>query len=85
MLMRRAAAAAAYCRVDTCPTPPIYTHPGAYGCTISGAGPTAVAVVPDPTVGAQVAAAMGAAFTAAGLQVNSSNIVRLDPEGAKFV
>lgn len=58
---------------------------GAYGCTISGAGPTAVAVVPDPEVGGRVAGAMGAAFKAAGLEVNSSNVVALDPHGAKFM
>jgi hypothetical protein len=44
-----------------------------------------VAVVPDPDTGARVAEAMGAAFQAAGLGVNSSNIVALDPDGAKFV
>lgn len=59
---------------------------GAFGCTISGAGPTAVAVVPDPETGAKVVEAMGAAFkSAGGLEVNSSKVVRLDPEGAKFV
>lgn len=66
-----------------CATP---AHPtGAYGCTISGAGPTAVAVVPDPESGAKVAQAMAAAFEAAGLGVNSSSVVALDPQGAKFV
>jgi homoserine kinase len=60
--------------------------PGAYGCTISGAGPTAVAVVPDPDVGSRVIEAMRAAFKAAGsLKVNSGKVVRLDPQGAKFV
>lgn len=63
----------------------VFVGAGAYGCTISGAGPTAVAVVPDPEVGAKVAAAMGAAFQAAGLAVNSSKVVALDPQGAKFV
>ena len=59
---------------------------GAYGCTISGAGPTAVAVVSDPGVGARVADAMAAAFRDAGkLEINSKAVVRLDPEGAKFV
>lgn len=62
-----------------------YQTAGAYGCTISGAGPTAVAVVPDPEVGGRVAEAMGAAFIAAGLEVNSSKVVALDPHGAKFV
>ncbi len=59
---------------------------GAYGCTISGAGPTAVAVVADAGVGARVADAMADAFRAAGkLEINSQAVVRLDPEGAKFV
>lgn len=59
---------------------------GAFGCTISGAGPTAVAVVPDPETGAKVVEAMGAAFkSAGGLAVNSSKVVALDPVGAKFV
>jgi hypothetical protein len=43
-------------------------------------------VVPDPEVGARVIEAMGAAFKqSGGLEVNSSAVVRLDPEGAKFV
>ena len=59
---------------------------GAYGCTISGAGPTAVAVVSDPQVGERVKAAMVAAFTSAGgLAVNSAKVVRLDNEGARRV
>lgn len=59
---------------------------GAFGCTISGAGPTAVAIVSDPEVGERVKAAMVAAFKAAGqLEVNSAKVVRLDNEGAKRV
>jgi len=58
---------------------------GAYGCTISGAGPTAVAVVSDPDTGAKVVEAMSAAFNKGGLKVNSAKVVRLDPIGAKFV
>ncbi|GFR49463.1 hypothetical protein Agub_g11523 [Astrephomene gubernaculifera] len=59
---------------------------GAYGCTISGAGPTAVAVVDDPAVGARVAEAMCAAFrSAGGLEINTAQVVELDHEGAKFV
>lgn len=59
---------------------------GAFGCTISGAGPTAVAVVSDAEVGARVADAMANAFRTEGrLEVNSKAVVRLDPEGAKFV
>jgi homoserine kinase len=45
-----------------------------------------VAVVSDPDTGARVAEAMCEAFRSAGkLEVNSSKVVRLDPEGAKFV
>lgn len=44
---------------------------GAYGCTISGAGPTCVAVASSQAVGEKAAAAMAAAFQAhGGLQVN---------------
>jgi len=73
-----------FCTCPPTPCGPRHTA-GAYGCTISGAGPTAVAVVPDPEVGGRVAGAMGAAFKAAGLEVNSSNVVALDPHGAKFM
>ena len=56
---------------------------GAYGCTISGAGPTAVAIVSDPEVGGRVKAAMVAAFRAAGgLEVNSAKVVALNTQGA---
>lgn len=59
---------------------------GAYGCTISGAGPTCVAVVSDPTVGERVADAMVTAFTSKGkLEVNSAHVSRLDQEGARTV
>ena len=59
---------------------------GAFGCTISGAGPTAVAIVSDPDTGARVQQAMVAAFRQqGGLEVNSASVVRLDTEGAKLV
>ncbi|KAK9832295.1 hypothetical protein WJX74_005514 [Apatococcus lobatus] len=54
---------------------------GAYGCTISGAGPTCVAVVSDPQVGTAVAAAMEEAFTAASLKINSTMVTGLDQTG----
>ncbi len=58
---------------------------GAYGCTISGAGPTAVAIVDNPETGRKVMEAMCNAFRTAGkLEVNSAKCVRLDPVGAKF-
>nr|QKY14839.1 homoserine kinase (KHSE) [Polytomella parva] len=58
---------------------------GAYGCTISGAGPTAVAIVDDVKVGERVSRAMCDAFRAGGLEVNTAKIVRLNTDGAKFV
>jgi len=59
---------------------------GAYGCTISGAGPTAVAVVDCPEKGAMVAEAMSAAFrSAGGLEVNSARVAALDAVGARLV
>jgi homoserine kinase len=58
---------------------------GAYGCTISGAGPTAIAVVDDPNTGARVGQAMADAFLTAGLGVNTISVVRLDEEGARLL
>lgn len=59
---------------------------GAYGCTISGAGPTVVAVVPDPEVGAIVGEAMGKAFTqSGGLAVNTIQVVKLNKDGARLI
>lgn len=59
---------------------------GAYGCTISGAGPTAVAIVDDKEVGHAVATAMSAAFKQDGnLETNSIQVVALDGEGARSV
>ncbi|MEW5297726.1 MAG: hypothetical protein WDW38_006906 [Sanguina aurantia] len=59
---------------------------GAFGCTISGAGPTAVAIVDSLETGHRVAEAMGRAFKTHGkLDINSSKIVQLDPVGAMFL
>ncbi|GAB4817259.1 hypothetical protein N2152v2_004305 [Parachlorella kessleri] len=59
---------------------------GAFGCTISGAGPTAVAIVRDRDHGELVKEAMVAAFKRHGdLEVNSAKVTRLDNEGAKLV
>jgi len=59
---------------------------GGFGCTISGAGPTAVAVVPDPDTGHRVGEAMAAAFREAGnLGVNSVQVVRLCERGTRLV
>lgn len=57
---------------------------GAYGCTISGAGPTCVAVTDNPQKGERIAEAMVQAFVSSGkLAVNSARVVRLDQTGAK--
>ena len=58
---------------------------GAYGCTISGAGPTCVAIVSDPQVGTVVAAAMEGAFREAGLKINSTLVTGLDQTGMCMV
>lgn len=57
---------------------------GAFGCTISGAGPTCVAVVDNPQLGQTVAEAMVKAFEQEGkIEVNSARVVRLDQQGAR--
>ena len=59
---------------------------GAYGCTISGAGPTCVAVVGCPEEGQRVAQAMQDAFIHSGkLQVNSIHVTELDRQGTMLV
>jgi homoserine kinase len=59
---------------------------GAFGCTISGAGPTVVAVVDDDEVGQAVGHAMANAFrSAGGLEINSVQVVALDSEGARLI
>ena len=59
---------------------------GAFGCTISGAGPTMVAAVGDTLTGEAVAAAMTAAFRqAGGLEIRSVQIVGVDMAGARVV
>ena len=57
---------------------------GAYGCTISGAGPTCVAVTDGKAQGERIAEAMVRAFRESGpLEVNSARVVKLDHAGAK--
>ena len=71
--------------MTTNPRNPI-TDTGAYGCTISGAGPTCVAVVKSPSDGERVADAMVQAFVKEGkLEVNSARVSLLDQEGARVV
>jgi homoserine kinase len=55
---------------------------GALGCSISGAGPTAFALVDGETVGEAVAAAMVAAYAAAGI-VATARVAMIDSEGAR--
>ncbi len=59
---------------------------GAYGATISGAGPTAVAIVDSVSKGEAVLEAMSRAFKDSGkLDVNSAKVVKLDAVGAKLL
>ncbi len=54
---------------------------GAHGVSISGAGPSAFAVASDDATAHAVAAAMRAAYIAAGLEC-ATRVTRVDPEGA---
>lgn len=59
-------------------------YPGAYGCTIGGAGPTTVAVVADREQGEVVAKAMCDAYQEHGhLDIARSQVVQLDHQGAR--
>lgn len=59
---------------------------GAYGCTISGAGPTIVAVVESPEVGEDVIKAMKLAFKEkGGLEINRAAVSKLCKGGASTV
>jgi homoserine kinase len=55
---------------------------GALGCSISGAGPTAFALVDSVDTGEAVAAAMVAAYAAAGLPA-TAKVAEIDREGAR--
>ena len=55
---------------------------GALGCSISGAGPTAFALVDGEAVGDAVAAAMVAAYAEAGI-VATARVAMVDTEGAR--
>lgn len=54
---------------------------GALGCSISGAGPTSFALVDDDGIGALVATAMVAAYSAAGMAA-SARVAEVDLRGA---
>jgi homoserine kinase len=55
---------------------------GALGCSISGAGPTSFALVDGDANGTAVAAAMVAAYAAAGIPA-TARVALVDAEGAK--
>ena len=60
--------------------------PGAFGCTISGAGPTILAIVENKTSGEAVTEAMSSAFKESGrLQIQKSKIVHIDMVGTRSV
>ncbi|XP_068645742.1 homoserine kinase [Aristolochia californica] len=56
---------------------------GAFGCTISGAGPTAVAVTDDEGAGLEIGAHMVEAFWKEGNLKATATVRRLDREGAR--
>ncbi|PKA59867.1 homoserine kinase [Apostasia shenzhenica] len=58
---------------------------GAFGCTISGSGPTAVAVVDDEGKGEEVGKRMVEAFLMGGGLKASSVVARLDRLGARVI
>ncbi|CAI5927800.1 unnamed protein product [Closterium sp. NIES-64] len=58
---------------------------GAHGCTISGAGPTAVAVVDSEEVGRAVGAAMVEAFQEQGKLHAKATVAALDSVGGRVV
>jgi homoserine kinase len=57
---------------------------GALGCSISGSGPTAFALVRGPDVGKRVAEAMAAAYAASGHR-SDVRVTTVDREGARLV
>lgn len=57
---------------------------GAFGCSISGSGPTAFALVGDPAVGTRVAAAMREAYLRAGVGC-STRVAQPDLKGARRI
>jgi homoserine kinase len=55
---------------------------GAFGCSISGAGPTAFAFADSDSLAERVAAAMKAAYSARGVE-SSARVAQIDEEGAR--
>lgn len=58
---------------------------GAYGCTISGAGPTAVAVIDEEEKGREIGERMVEAFLEGGGLTAKATVARLDRVGARVV
>ena len=62
------------------------TSSGAFGCTISGAGPTVLAIVEDEDSGDKVLKSMCNAFEESGhLRIQKAQTVHVDVEGARIV
>ncbi len=57
---------------------------GAYGCSISGAGPSAFAIVDDAAIGDAVCHAMRQAYRGAGLE-SDGRVTRVDERGTRVV
>ncbi|EMS45482.1 hypothetical protein TRIUR3_03418 [Triticum urartu] len=58
---------------------------GALGCTISGAGPTAVAVIEGEEKGEEVTRRMVDAFLSVGKLKATATIAQLDRDGARVI
>lgn len=58
---------------------------GAFGCTISGAGPTAVAVIDDEEKGKEIGERMVMAFMKEGNLKAEASVKRLDRVGARLI
>jgi homoserine kinase len=58
---------------------------GAFGCTISGAGPTAVAITDDEQKGHLIGQQMVQAFQKEGNLNASANVKQLDRLGARLI
>ncbi|XP_010530968.1 PREDICTED: homoserine kinase [Tarenaya hassleriana] len=58
---------------------------GAFGCTISGAGPTAVAVIDSAEMGKEIGQRMVEAFFKAGNLKSTASVTKLDKVGARLV
>jgi homoserine kinase len=57
---------------------------GAFGCSISGSGPTAFAFSRDPSSARRVGDAMAAAYQSAGVEA-TARVCGIDDEGARVL